>query len=68
MCVGEELYVRHCGPILRVGSVGRLVTPRSTGDYAFQSTGDSDDERTELSEREDPDLSYENVKVGPRLY
>ncbi|XP_073059310.1 probable AMP deaminase isoform X2 [Primulina eburnea] len=56
----EELYVSHCGPILRVGSVGRLVTPRSTGGYAFESTGDSDDERTELSEREDPDLSYEN--------
>ncbi|KZV32253.1 putative AMP deaminase [Dorcoceras hygrometricum] len=56
----EELYVSHCGPILRVGSVGRLVTPRSTGGYAFESTGDSDDERTELSEREDHDLSYEN--------
>ncbi|XP_073035512.1 AMP deaminase-like isoform X2 [Primulina eburnea] len=56
----EELYVSHCGPMLRVGSVGRLVTPRLTGGYAFESTVDSEEERTELSEREDHDLSYEN--------
>ncbi|GER32275.1 AMP deaminase [Striga asiatica] len=57
---GEEHYIIHSGNTMRVGSVGRLVTPRSSGGYAFESTGDSDDEGTELSARENHVLSYQN--------
>lgn len=37
----------HCsfpGEKMRVGSVGRLVTPRSSGGYAFDSVEHSDEE------------------------
>ncbi|KAL7163991.1 hypothetical protein ACSBR2_039990 [Camellia fascicularis] len=43
-----------------VGSGGRLMTPRSSGGYAFGSTGDSDDEGTELATGEDL-YTYENI-------
>ncbi|KAH6756362.1 AMP deaminase [Perilla frutescens var. hirtella] len=56
---GEEPYVNHSGTSMRVGSAGRLVTPRSAGGYAFESTGDSDDDGTELEVEEDV-LSYQN--------
>ncbi|KAK6160032.1 hypothetical protein DH2020_003413 [Rehmannia glutinosa] len=64
---GEEHYISHSGTTMRVGSVGRLVTPRSAGGYAFESTGDSDDEGTELSAREDHDinLTTQNQHIVP---
>ncbi|THG04194.1 hypothetical protein TEA_010095 [Camellia sinensis var. sinensis] len=43
-----------------VGSGGRLMTPRSSGGYAFGSAGDSDDEGTELATGEDL-YTYENI-------
>ncbi|XP_042052918.1 AMP deaminase-like isoform X2 [Salvia splendens] len=57
---GDEHYVNHSGTSLRVGSVGRLVTPGSTCGYSFEGTGDSDDEGTEL-EMEEDDSSYRNM-------
>ncbi|XP_057777088.1 AMP deaminase-like isoform X2 [Salvia miltiorrhiza] len=57
---GEEQYVNHSGTSMRVGSVGRLVTPGSACGYAFERTGDSDDEGTELEVEEDV-LSYQNI-------
>ncbi|KAL6547165.1 hypothetical protein OROMI_022886 [Orobanche minor] len=58
---GEEQYIGHTDTIIRVGSACRLVTPKSeAGGYAFESTGDSDDEGTEFSAREDHVPSYQN--------
>ncbi|KAL0421195.1 UNVERIFIED_CONTAM: AMP deaminase [Sesamum latifolium] len=57
---GEEQYMGHSGTSVRVGSAGRLVTPRSAGGYTFEGTGDSDDEETELPICEDHMLSYQN--------
>lgn len=47
---------------MRVGSVGRLVAPGpgSACGYAFERTGDSEDEGTEF-EVEEAVLSYQNV-------
>ncbi|XP_042049066.1 probable AMP deaminase isoform X2 [Salvia splendens] len=56
---GDEHYVNHSGTSLRVGSVGRLVTPGSTCGYSFEGTGDSDDEGTELEMGENAS-SYQN--------
>ncbi|KAL6567738.1 hypothetical protein OROGR_001406 [Orobanche gracilis] len=57
----EEQYIRHTDTIIRGGSSGRLVTPKSeAGGYAFESTGDSDDEGTEYSARGDHVPSYQN--------
>ncbi|KAL2543061.1 AMP deaminase [Abeliophyllum distichum] len=57
---GEDGYMSSRDPKLRVGSTGRLVTPLSSGGYAFESAGDSDVEETELATGEDPVTSYEN--------
>ncbi|XP_042049067.1 probable AMP deaminase isoform X3 [Salvia splendens] len=57
---GDEHYVNHSGTSLRVGSVGRLVTPGSTCGYSFEGTGDSDDEGTELEMGENAS-SYQNI-------
>lgn len=46
---------------MRVGSVGRLVTPRSSGGYAFESVEDSDEEGMELTIGEDTIYTYENI-------
>ncbi|KAL6513849.1 hypothetical protein OROHE_019305 [Orobanche hederae] len=47
--------------LVRTGSACRLVTPKSeAGGYAFESTGDSDDEGTEFSARGDHIPSYQN--------
>lgn len=62
LLVGDEHYVNHSGTSLRVGSVGRLVTPGSTCGYSFEGTGDSDDEGTELEMEEDAS-SYRNVSL-----
>ncbi|GFP91591.1 amp deaminase [Phtheirospermum japonicum] len=47
------------------GSVGRLLTPRSAGGYAFESTGNSDDEGTQLSpgEYHDMNLTTQNQHI-----
>ncbi|KAL8533930.1 hypothetical protein ACS0TY_010092 [Phlomoides rotata] len=67
---GEEQYVSHSGANMWVGSVGRLATPRSAGGYAFENTGDSDDEGTELatgdnisSYQNDIDLPIQNQHI-----
>lgn len=62
LLLGEEQYVNHSGTSMRVGSVGRLVTPGSACGYAFERTGDSDDEGTELEVGEDVS-SYQNVNL-----
>lgn len=49
------------GSKIRVGSGGRLMTPRSSCGYAFDSTGDSDDEDTEVSTGQDVLFTYENL-------
>lgn len=49
------------GEKMRVGSVGRLVTPRSSGGYAFESVDDSDEEGMELTIGEDTIYTYENI-------
>lgn len=63
MLFTEENYVSHSGTTMRVGSAGRLATPRSTGSYAFEIAGDSEDEGTEIASGEDHVLSYKNVKL-----
>ena len=45
----------------RVGSVDRLMTPRSQGGTAFDITGDSDEEGTELANGDDEFFDYANV-------
>lgn len=45
----------------RVGSVDRLMTPRSQGGTAFDITGDSDDEGTELAIGDEEFFDYANV-------
>ncbi|XP_058194281.1 AMP deaminase-like isoform X2 [Rhododendron vialii] len=54
-------YVNKSGSKIRVGSGGRLMTPRSSRGYAFDSTGDSDDEGTEVSTGQDILFTYENL-------
>ncbi|KAL8035646.1 hypothetical protein ABFX02_12G111100 [Erythranthe guttata] len=54
---GEEKHASHSGTTMRVGSAGRLATPRSAGSYAFDSAGDSDDEGTELEAEDDQDMN-----------
>ncbi|KAI8528464.1 hypothetical protein RHMOL_Rhmol12G0150200 [Rhododendron molle] len=58
---GQDHYVNKSGSKIRVGSGGRLMTPRSSRGYAFDSTGDSDDEGTEVSTGQDVLFTYENL-------
>ncbi|XP_058194280.1 probable AMP deaminase isoform X1 [Rhododendron vialii] len=58
---GQDHYVNKSGSKIRVGSGGRLMTPRSSRGYAFDSTGDSDDEGTEVSTGQDILFTYENL-------
>lgn len=62
LLVGDEHSVPHSGTSMRVGSVGRLVAPGpgSACGYAFERTGDSEDEGTEFEVEEDV-LSYQTV-------
>ena len=48
----------------RVGSVDRLMTPRSQGGTAFDITGDSDEEGTELANGDDEFFDYANVDAS----
>ncbi|KAG5522369.1 hypothetical protein RHGRI_034524 [Rhododendron griersonianum] len=58
---GQDHYVNKSGSKIRVGSGGRLMTPRSSRGYAFDSTGDSDDEGTEVSTGQDVLFTYEDL-------
>lgn len=57
---GEDQYANKFAPQLRVGSVGRLITPRSSGGYAAESAVDSDDEGTHLATGEEALFSYDD--------
>lgn len=46
---------------MRMGSVGRIITPRSSGGYAYESVEDSDEEGTELATGEDTFYTYEGL-------
>ena len=60
---GDDQYVDHLGPQLMVGSIGRLVTPRSSAGYTVDSAGDSDEEETERTTMGATLLSYNKVRV-----
>lgn len=70
---GDDQCVDHLGPQVMVGSVGRLVTPRSSTGYTVDSAGDSDDEETEcatmdatlFSYNKDINISIPNLHVAP---
>lgn len=48
-----------------VGSIGRLMTPRSPGGNAFDVAGDSDDDdATELANGEDMFFDYGNLEAS----
>jgi AMP deaminase len=55
------------GSKMRIGSVGRLVTPRSSAGYAYESVEDSDEERTELATEEDSFYTYEDQNYPAEL-
>ncbi|KAA8529476.1 hypothetical protein F0562_033725 [Nyssa sinensis] len=57
---GENQSASNSGSKIRMGSGGRVMTPRSSGGYAFESVGDSDEEGTELAPGEEILLTYEN--------
>ncbi|XP_021908594.1 probable AMP deaminase isoform X2 [Carica papaya] len=63
---GEDQPVNRAGSNTRVASVGRLITPRSSGVNAFESIGDSDDD-TELANDEDVLFSLGNVDSTPEI-
>ncbi|XP_047319879.1 probable AMP deaminase [Impatiens glandulifera] len=51
------------GSQIRVGSVGRLMTPKSSGGFAIGSTGDSDDEGTEVMTGEDVSFMLDDTDL-----
>lgn len=55
------------GSKIRVGSGGRLMTPRSSCGYAFDSTEYSDEEGTEVSTGQDVLLTYENLNSSAEV-
>ncbi|XAR65142.1 AMP deaminase [Bertholletia excelsa] len=57
---GHDQSINASVSKMRIGSGGRLMTPRTPCGYAFESIGDSDEE-TELASGEDIDFSYENI-------
>lgn len=58
---GQDHSMNKSGSKIRVGSGGRLMTPRSSCGYAFDSTEYSDEEGTEVSTGQDVLLTYENL-------
>ncbi|XP_071927073.1 probable AMP deaminase isoform X3 [Coffea arabica] len=70
---GDDQYVDHLGPQLMVGSIGRLVTPRSSAGYTVDSAGDSDEEETErttmgatlLSYNKEININIPNLHMAP---
>ncbi|KAF3431395.1 hypothetical protein FNV43_RR26126 [Rhamnella rubrinervis] len=62
---GDERSISHSGSHTMVGSVGRLMTPRSPGGKAFDVAGDSDDDdATELANGEDMFFDYGNLEAS----
>lgn len=47
-----------------VGSIGRLITPRSPGGNAFDVVEDSDDDGTELANGDDMFFAYGNLEAS----
>ncbi|KAM7464557.1 hypothetical protein LguiA_032678 [Lonicera macranthoides] len=58
---GEGQFDKSSGSKMRMGSVGRVITPRSSGGYAYESVEDSDEEGTELATGEDTFYTYEGL-------
>ncbi|XP_059648905.1 probable AMP deaminase [Cornus florida] len=58
---GEDQSVNKSASKMWVGSGGRLMTPRSSGGYAFESAGDSDEEGTDNAAGEDTLFTYQNI-------
>ncbi|KAL3501320.1 hypothetical protein ACH5RR_035769 [Cinchona calisaya] len=66
---GDDQYADNLGPQLTVGSVGHLVTPRSSAGYAVDSAGDSDEEGTELTTMDGAFFSYKDTNINvPNLH
>ncbi|KAH7515857.1 hypothetical protein FEM48_Zijuj10G0071000 [Ziziphus jujuba var. spinosa] len=61
---GEDRSISRSGSHTMVGSVGRLVTPRSPGRNAFNVEEDSDDDRTELANEDDMFFNYGNIDTS----
>ncbi|POO00043.1 AMP deaminase [Trema orientale] len=59
-----DLSVDRSGPRRRVGSVERLMTPRSQAGNAFDIAEDSDEEVTELANGDEEFFNYGNVDVS----
>lgn len=58
---GQEPCTNSFSSKFRVGSYGKLMTPRSSGGYAVGSGRNSDDEETETAIEEDAGFDYEDV-------
>ncbi|XP_055810146.1 probable AMP deaminase isoform X2 [Solanum dulcamara] len=62
---GEERVVSSLNPTMRVESVGKPMTPKLSGDSAFESAGNSNEDKGEFAvAAEDVVFSYEN-DIGP---
>lgn len=61
LLAGEDQYGNNFAPSLRIGSVGRLITPRSSCGLAVECGGDSDDEGINVAMAEETLVSYDNV-------
>ena len=60
LCSEQDQSINISGSNIPVGSGSRLMTPRSSGGYAFGSMGDSDEEGTELATEQDILFTYED--------
>lgn len=61
---GDDRSISHSASHTMVGSVGRLVTPRSPGRNAFDVEGDSDDDGTELANEDEMYFNYGNLDAS----
>ena len=53
LCIGEDQFINDNASKMLIGYAGRLTTPQSSGDYAFDSARDSDEEETDFANGED---------------
>ncbi|XP_052172872.1 probable AMP deaminase isoform X2 [Diospyros lotus] len=60
----QDQSVNNPGSKFWVGSGGRLMTPRSSGGYAFESSVDSDEEGPELATQDDILFTYKNINFS----
>lgn len=61
----EERFVSRLKPTMRVESVGKSMTPKFSGDCAFESVGNSNEDKGEFDvAAEDVVYSYDN-DIGP---